>query len=86
MSLLKVMKGQPYSKAGLRSRYRRFLGGVGFLTALEVGDKFLSGFGNPLESFFTSHLLVGNSCWNHTISFETFIETDNSCRIPGFPL
>jgi len=24
--------------------------------------------------------------WNGTISFETFIETENSCRVPRFPL
>ena len=38
--------------------------------------------GSPIGSFFTS-------CWNGTISsisFETFIETENSCYVPRFPL
>ena len=29
---------------------------------------------------------VGNSCWNGTISFQTFIETDNCCFVPRLPL
>ena len=52
---------------GLRSRSRKFLGGVGFLTTLGVG-------------FFVRHRMsnriFGNSCWNCTISFETLVETE----------
>jgi len=35
---------------------------------------------------FTSHSYVGNSCWNGTISCETFIETEDSCCAQWFPL
>ena len=41
---------------------------------------------NRIESFFISHFKLGNSCWNGAISFETFVETENSCRVPQFPL
>jgi len=84
----KVMKAQhvrqipwiPYFNSytwvlsGLRSR--RFLGGVGFLRTLGVQlNNFLH------RKFFTSHKLgiLTRACWNCTICFETFIETDNSC-------
>ena len=63
-----------YVKSGLRSR--RFLGGVGFLRTLGVQqNNFLH------RKFFTSHKLgiLTRACWNGTICFETFIETDNSC-------
>ena len=57
---------------------RRFLGGVG------VG--FLSDSRSPIGSFFTSPSYIGNSYWNGTISFETFVETELSCCPPRFPL
>jgi len=40
----------------------------------------------PNGSFFWITLLscVGNSCWNGTIHYETFVETENGC-IPRFP-
>ena len=65
----------------------RFLDGVGFLTKLGVRVRFFcpdSGF--SIGSFFTSHSWIGNSSWNGTISFETFVETENSCCVPWFPL
>jgi len=31
-------------------------------------------------------LQIKNSCWNGTISFETFVETEISCCAPRFPL
>ena len=37
---------------------------------------FLSDSGCPIGLFFTSHSKIGNSSWNGTISFETFVETD----------
>ena len=46
---------------------------------------FFSDSGCPIGSFFTSHS-IGNSCWNGTISFETFVGTDISCCAPRFPL
>jgi len=42
--------------------------------------------GSPFRSFFTSHSLVGNSCWNGTIYYKTFVETEISCCVPRFPL
>ena len=50
------------------------------------GWTFLSDSGSPIELFFTSHSRVWNSCWNDTISFETFVETENSCCVPQFQL
>ena len=47
---------------------------------------FLSDSGYPVGSCFTSRSQVGNSCWNGTISFETFVETEISCCAPRFPL
>jgi len=35
---------------------------------------------------FASHSQIRNSCWNGTISFETFVETKISCCAPRFPL
>ena len=34
-----------------------------------------------LNHFFTSHCFFGNSGWNGTIYFETFIETENTCSM-----
>jgi len=39
-----------------------------------------------IRSFFTSHSLVGNSCWNGTISSQSFVEIENSCCVLLFPL
>jgi len=42
-----------------------------------------------LNHFFHRTLKFGilaRACWNGTNSFETFIETENSCRVPRFPL
>jgi len=30
--------------------------------------------------------ILTRACWNGTISFQTFIETENSCCVPRFPL
>ena len=38
----------------------------------------------PIESFFTSHLKLGISIENGTISIETVFETDNSCCVLQF--
>ena len=46
----------------------------------------LSDSDSPIDSFFTLHCQDRNSCWNGTLSFETFIETENSCCVPRFPL
>jgi len=46
----------------------------------------VSNSGSPVESFSTSHSSVGNSCWNGTIYFETFIETENSGCVQRFSL
>ena len=69
-------------------RSRRFLDGVGFLTTLGFGVGFFSDYDSrcPVGSFLTSHSKIGNSCWNGTISFETFVETVISCCFPQFPL
>jgi len=75
-------------QTGLRSRGRRFLGGVGFLRTLVVRVFY------PTPEVQLNHFLhrtpklgiLTRACWNGTISFETFIETDNSCRVPRFPL
>ena len=42
--------------------------------------------GCPIRSFYISHSYIGNSCWNGTISFQTFVETESSCCAPRFPL
>ena len=61
---------------GLRSH--RFLDEVGFFL-------FDSDSGNPVESFFLHRIpnlgTLTRACWNEAISFETFIETDNSCCV-----
>jgi len=46
---------------------------------------FLSDSGCPIGLLFTSYSKIGNSCWNGTISFETFVETELSCCV-RFPL
>ena len=38
-----------------------------------------------MSIFYITHL-IGNSCWNGTISFETFVETEISSCAPQFPL
>jgi len=43
---------------------------------------FLSDSDCPVGSFFTPHSYIENSCWNCTISFETFVEIE----IPRFPM
>ena len=68
-------------------RSRTFLCGVGFLTIHRSRSRiFLSDSGSSTRLFFYITLQVGNSCWNDTVSFETFIETENSCCAPRFPL
>ena len=69
-------------------RSQRFLGGVGvgFLTTLGVTVGFFVQLWIPIRSFFKSHFQIGNSCWNRTISFETFVETQISCCAQWFPL
>ena len=73
-----------------RRKDRRFLVGVrlGFLTTLGVGVGFLYDADSrcPIGSFFTSHPHIGNSCWNGTISFKKFVETDISFCAPRFPV
>jgi len=73
--------------AGLRSRSRKEseVFGWGWIPN-NTGSRsrsriFLSDSGCPIGSFLTS-----NSCWNGTISFETFVETDISCCALRFPL
>ena len=59
---------------GLRSR--RFLGGVEeFFVRLR---KF-----NSVNFYIT---LINWACWNGAISYETFVETENSCCVPRFLL
>jgi len=52
----------------------------------ESESDFLSDSGCPFGSLYTSHSKIGNSCWNGTISFETFVETEIYCCVPWFPL
>ena len=42
--------------------------------------------GSPIGSFLESHCWVGHSCWNDTISFEAFVDAENSCCVSRFPL
>jgi len=35
---------------------------------------------------FLDHTSIGNFCWNGTISFKNFVETEISCCVPRFPL
>jgi len=72
-----------WCKPGLRSRSRKeseVLGGVGveFLSTLGVWVGYFVRLdsGSPIESFFTSHSQICNSCWNGAICFETFVETN----------
>ena len=80
-----------HCKQGCRvgvAKSRGFLGGVGFLTTLEVG------FFQPTPEVQLNHLLhrtsnlgiLTRTCWNGRTSFETFNETENSCCAPRFPL
>jgi len=74
-------------KAGSRSpsrKSRRILGGigVGFLRTRGVGVRF---FFIRLRLRMSNWILT-RACGNGTISFETFIKTDNSCYAPRFPL
>jgi len=47
---------------------------------------FLSDSGCPIGSIFTSHSWIGNFCWNDTISFKNFVETEIACCVLWFPL
>jgi len=71
------------ANSGLRSR-RRF-GGVGFLTTLGVGVGFFVRFRKSNWITFTAHSSVEDSCWIGRISYETFVETENSYCVPRFP-
>jgi len=63
------------------ARTWRFLGGVGFLRTLGVGVRFFVW----LLNHFSHHTLkLGKLKWYNF--FETFIETENSCCVPQFPL
>jgi len=66
------------------TRSRRFLGRVGFLRTLGVR------FFYPTPVIQLNHFCRTSrstrACWNGTISFETSIETENSCYTPRFPL
>ena len=87
---------QQGSKAGLRSRSRSRKESEVFRWSTSrtwipnnIGSRsriFLSDSGCPIGSFFSSHSWIRNYCWNGTISFETFVETDISCCAPRFPL
>ena len=71
---------------GLRSR--RFSGGVGIRRTLRVGIVY------PIAEVQSNYFLhctpkleiLTRACWNGTISYETFIETENSCCAQRFPL
>ena len=68
---------------------RRCLSGARFLTTRGVGYGFFCPTPTlevQLDQFFASHSKVGNSCWNGTITYETFVETENSCFVPRFPM
>ena len=79
------------------ARNRRFLGGirVEFLrtpgVGVSVGFFVRHGMSNWIISCITLlQAINGNSCWNPcwngTIYFQTFIETENSCSVPRFSL
>ena len=78
-----VIKPETQLLRGLRNR--RFLDRVGFLTTLGVGFIYLT---PELQLNHFLHHTLPNSCLlkNDTISFETFMETENSCCVPRFPL
>ena len=78
-----VIKPETQLLRGLRNR--RFLDRVGFLTTLGVGFIYLT---PELQLNHFLHRPLPNSCLlkNGTISFETFMETENSCCVPRFPL
>ena len=67
---------------------RRILDGVrvGFLSTLRVGFFVRLQLRKSSWIIFTSHCYVTNSCENVTISYESFVETGNSCCVPWFPL
>jgi len=72
------------------ARSRRFLGGVRFLRTLRVGVGLF--YATPTVRL--NHFLhcthkfgiLTRACWNDAISLETFVETENSCCVPRFPL
>jgi len=68
------------------ARNRRLFGGVRFLTTLGVGVGQNIRLRKSNWITFTSHSKVGNSCWIGTISYETFIETENSCCVSRLPV
>jgi len=67
------------------ARSRSFLNGVGFLTTLGAGVGVGKSNWNILYITLLSWVFL-YFCWNCTIFFETFIETENSCCVTRFPL
>ena len=64
--------------------------GVGFLRPLGVGVGFFYPTPEVQLDYFLHRTpmleILTRTCWNGTISFETFVETENSCCAPWFPL
>ena len=58
--------------------------GVGFLRYTRRGLIFLSDSGSPIESFYILHSQLVPV--EMIVSFELFMETENSCFVPRFPL
>ena len=78
----------PRSIAGLRSQCRRFSGGVGLLTTVgvDVEGGFFVRLRKSIRSYFYITLLSWEFLLKWYTSFEIYVETENSCWVPLFPL